>query len=264
MAPWQWALCRSLAARQRVYDCADDWGGLIPGGQRRFASANAAIAAEADAVVCVNDRLARQFPGGRTVVVPNALDEALLRAPRVSEPIARRMVYLGTLSERFDFPMISEVLDRLSDWTLDLWGQCQFAGHGDRPDPAMSSFLERHRSQARWGGLVERDRISSVLDAADVLVVPLRPGLAAGSSMKLYDYAARGRPIVSTSFQPDLARSAPPGVRFADDAGAFVTAVQETRRAGDDALSRQRWAAGETWRARWPEWRLALFGPMES
>ena len=78
--------------------------------------------------------------------------------------------------------------------------------------------------------------------------------------MKLYDYAARGRPIVVTR------RSATPvatavGVRVATTpeqlAAAVLDAVGEPERA---ASVRRAWAADQSWTTRWAAWSNAVLG----
>ena len=78
--------------------------------------------------------------------------------------------------------------------------------------------------------------------------------------MKLYDYAARGRPIVSTLWVDDLRETAPPGTYIADTGEQFVDAV---KCAIDDdpgnAVLRRAWAEQNSWSSRWDAWAQAVF-----
>jgi glycosyltransferase involved in cell wall biosynthesis len=260
--PWQWpAVARAPAAR-RVFDCADDWARLIPGRAAAIDRLTRRIAQEADAVIVVSDALGTSFPGGRLSVVANGVDPGLAATPRQPPPEARRLVYAGTLSERFDAPLLEAVLDRLPGWELELYGQCQYAGRGERPDPELERLLARHAGRVSWRGPVPRDRLVGALDRARVLIAPHRTGMSRGQdSMKLYDYAARGRPIVCTPGalgSSELIADTP--VREAAGAEAFARAVEVASEEADGVVVPAAWLERHGWLRRWAEWRRAALG----
>ena len=194
-------------------------------------------------------------------VIPNGTPDELLASPPVDPPSQPRLVFVGTLSERFDAPLLSRALDLLPGWQLELYGQCQYAGSGDRPDPELASLLEGHRDRATWHGVVGRTELARVLDAGRVLVVPYRRLEHSGGAMKLFDYAARGRPIVSTRWTEALEQNGPPHLYLADTATETAVAVKEA--AGEPrgrAADRRAWAEAERHESRWPAWSEALFG----
>ena len=79
-------------------------------------------------IVLVAPDLASAFAGARTVVVPNGVDPDMLSLPPTPAPGARRLVYVGTLSPRFDAPLIAASLHRLPGWRLDLYGAVSVPG----------------------------------------------------------------------------------------------------------------------------------------
>jgi hypothetical protein len=102
-----------------------------------------------------------------------------------------------------------------------------------------------------------------LLDRSAVAIVPNRPDRSLGQdSMKFYDYAARGRPIVSTRWFDPSSADGPPHLRLAGTACEFAEAVIAAAGQGDQAAEdRRSWAAERTWRRRWPQWAEAVFGP---
>jgi hypothetical protein len=259
-APWHWPAVAAVPGARRVYDCGDDWGALIPHASAMVVALHERIAAEADAVVLVSDELAGEFRGAEVHVIPNGVDDRLLEV--AGAPARERcVVYTGTLSERFDAPFLGDVLERLPGWELELYGRCQYAGRGEEPAPELRALLDRHPGRARWLGPVPRERLAEVLDRAQVLVAAHRPAQVRGqSSMKLYDYASRRRPIVGTpgAFGAlELVRGA--GVCEAATPEEFAAAVRlagarEGTRASVDWLERHRWSG------RWRRWRAAALG----
>ncbi len=258
--PWDWPAVAVTPARRRVFDMADDWGELMPGRRERFARLYARIADEADAIIVVNESLKRHFPGRDAVVVQNGVDRSLLSDPLVPTAHARTMVYTGTLTPRFDEELMRCVMARLCDWRLELVGECMYPGEGRHPGAALRELLA-DRERVRWHGPLGRQQAMVVLDRASVAVVPNRPELSLGQdSMKLLDYAARGRPIVTTRWFSKHAE-VPPGALCADEPEAFAQAVLVAAAEPADVGRRRReWASHRTWGVRWPIWSDAVFG----
>jgi hypothetical protein len=79
--------------------------------------------------------------------------------------------------------------------------------------------------------------------------------------MKIYDYAARGRPVVATSAAADGISDLPPHLQLgttADELAKLV--IRAADEPGQWAQERVRWAAAQSWESRWPTWERALFG----
>jgi hypothetical protein len=258
--PWQWPATAGVGGR-RVFDCADDWSALVKHRSARLSDLYDRIALEADAVVLASGTLAGRFPAERTVVVPNGVSEEML-GPLTPAPDATRLVHAGTLTPRFDAPLAARLLELLPDWSLDLYGQCQYPGFQEQPGPELAHLLAAYPLRVRWHGVLSRDALAAAIDRGAVALVLNRPeGSSGQDSMKLYDYAARGRPIVSTRFSADLELDGPPHLRLGSDDASLADAVlgarEEPPARADD---RRRWAEERRWTARWPAWSRAVFG----
>src|SRR5206468_11618917 len=106
------------------------------------------------------------------------------------------------------------------------YGECSYAGCGSRPAPELARLLADFPKRAVWHGVVSRGDLASRLDGGRVLVLPhRRAGATGGGSMKLYDYPARGRPIVATRWADGLDVTGPPGMFLAASASEFTAAV---------------------------------------
>ena len=259
-APWQWPATAYTQAR-RVFDCADDWRSISGMRGERVLEIYERIGREADAIILANPMLTEFFPGERTSVVRNGVAEDMLVAVTPA-PQKSRLVHTGTLTPRFDLELAASLLDELPDWSLDLYGQCQYPRLQDRPSTELVSLLAQYAPRLHWHGVLPRDRLAAAIDDADVALVLNRPEFSAGQdSMKLYDYAARGRPIVTTRFAEDLESNGPPHLRIADDmrsmAAAVIESVGEPPTMADE---RRNWAEEQRWSSRWPAWSAAAFG----
>jgi len=260
--PWQWPGVAGVREYRRVLDVADDWGALIPARARRVRECYARAADDADAIIVVSHELKRLFPDREVAVVRNGSDRGLVSAPHSAPPRTGRLVYVGTLSERFDSPLVGALLDRLAGWTLAIYGPCAYARRQAEPDAELASLLGRPDRRAVWHGPVPRRCLVDVLDSADVLLLPNRSSHSRGQdSMKMYDYASRGRAIVATRAATAGISEPPPHLHVGDTADELAALVEE---AWNEPLSyadqRLRWAEGQSWESRWPEWSQALFG----
>jgi glycosyltransferase involved in cell wall biosynthesis len=258
--PWDWPAVAAAPARRRVFDMADDWGELMPGRRARFAELYRRIAAEADEVIVVNPALGERFPGREPVLIRNGVPQSMIDAP--SRPASERtLVYVGTLTLRFDAPLVRQILELLPDWRLDIVGACMYPGLGRAPHPELERLLDIG-PRVTWHGPRPREDLIGVLDGASVAILPHRREHTLGQdSMKLYDYAARGRPIVSTPWSETLASDGPPHIATAASSSEFAFAIEA---AADEpaayAAERRSWAAAHTWNGRWAAWSAATFG----
>jgi glycosyltransferase involved in cell wall biosynthesis len=259
-APWQWPAVSVLKGVRHVFECADDWRALLPRRRERMEALYRRIAAEADAVILVSAELSKVFAPRPVTVVPNGVSDDVLAPPPTPAPNARRLVYVGTLSPRFDAPLVADLLRRLPCWQLDLYGPCQYPGRGGVPHAEMRNLLDAFADRVTWHGVVPRGGVASAIDRADVALLPNRAAFVSGQdSMKVYDYAARGRPIVATAVGREVDGAV--GVRRACAPDAVARAIIDAATEPAAArAARRAWASSQRWSVRWPDWSAAVLG----
>lgn len=215
-----WAASAASTGWPTLYDMTDDWVEASRAGRisSRLRGGDAALMRDADRVVVCSDELARSRGRLREVrLIPNAVDVARYRRPaaRPSDlpdiPVA---VYVGTLHE-----------DRLD---VDLCVQCGQAFDDANamlvlvgPNALSASNAQRlatARGVVLLGGK-PFDAVPGYLQHATTLVVPhvITTFTDSLDPLKLYEYLAVGRPIVST-----------PVAGFRDASYAQVTIADRT------------------------------------
>jgi polysaccharide biosynthesis protein PslH len=143
--------------------------------------------------VADQERLLRQFPTARTLVIPNAADIEYYQ-PRVTDPSpdGRTVVFFGLLSY---FPNI----DGVAYFVQDIWPRIAEAHPKARlkiiGGQAPRSLLDLARPGIEFTGFVS-DLRPHLAEAAAV-VVPLR--LGGGTRLKIVEAMAMGKAIVSTT-----------------------------------------------------------------
>ncbi len=259
--PWHWP---AVATRKRkVFDCADDWTKLYPPSRsKRFGELFRRIAEEADQVILASSDLGYLFADRTVAVIPNAANAEDIVREVAERPHRCSLAYVGTLSERFDVEMVTELLIALPQWKLEIYGPCRYAGRVDRPAPEFEGLLNRFADRVHWHGTIPRASVAGAIDGADVLIVPTRTNMAEGqSSMKLFDIAARGRPVVVSRGVSTSDGEVPPGTYLANSVETWVEGVKRASSENSGLESdRVAWARSNTWDQRWPGWASAVYG----
>jgi hypothetical protein len=172
------------------------------------------------------------------------------------------VVYVGSIAERFDVDLVRAVLTALPDWTLAVHGQLVFPLSAAAARDRFLALQQEFGGRFSYRGLLSRDRLADVLDSATVGLIPDVASRALGqSSMKVYDYCARGLPVVATAGHLEHSSDVPPHTSVvrgaAEMAEAMVAAADEPV---GHAKERIDWATARTWDRRTDRWLDAALG----
>jgi glycosyltransferase involved in cell wall biosynthesis len=239
-----------LPARLVVYDCLDAVAAFRPDDPEVDAS-ETALAARADLVLATTRELeARMLRyNARTLLVPNAAEVEHFARP-VAPPeipddlraLPRPVVgYVGEVADWLDTALLGALASRRPEWSIVLVGPATAAARRALEAPNI------HLLGRRPYALLPR-----YLAGFDCCLIPFRasPLTAAVSPIKLYEYLAAGRPVVSTPLPSVL-----PFARevFVAAGPRFLEAVDEAVAGARDAAAaevRRRRVQAETWEHR--------------
>jgi GT2 family glycosyltransferase len=201
-APVLWSFTYNVPAAndwpnaRLVYDCIDH-PAVFPYPRRELDLKHADALERADAVFAVSSTLRQEIAARRPDVVylPNAVDFAAFgeATPRPADPGRRpTAIYTGAFARWFDEDLLADVAARLPGWDFLLYGHLL----DESPIVQKLSAL----GNVRFGGIRPNREIPALLAAADVAIIPFRVSeeTARVSPVKLYEYFAAGRPVVST------------------------------------------------------------------
>ena len=189
-----------------VWCCTDDLQAGDPGRAASIAVDEGLAAGHADLVACVSEPLcARHRPAAcRVMLLSNAVDPAQMRADAGRggpirgwpEPPRPRIVYLGYLNRRVDFPSLLAAVRRHSDKSF------VFVGPEVPSDASDVAALAELRSlpNAFLLGRRDRDDLARVVGRSDLGLVPYRLDAfnRACSPLKVFEYAALGVPVIAS------------------------------------------------------------------
>ena len=178
-----------------------------------------------------------------------AVDESFLgvpdRLPYLSKPGATRLGYVGFIMERTDLDLLAFVAQQRPHWHLVLAGPQYPAGYLDD-----SRLLDL--PNVDYLGPIPQREVPEFLKTLDICLMPHRDNEYSRSMgpLKLYQYLASGRPIVSTNVA-GLERVRD-HIRIANDRQEFLDAIETALSSDTVECSAERieFAKQHTWPVR--------------
>jgi glycosyltransferase involved in cell wall biosynthesis len=187
-----------------VYHCVDDIAAQKGVDAESFRAAERRFAARADLVIVSSPALARRMRtlSDNVLDAPNVADTALfaraMDAGRVDPALAAlpepRIVFTGAVTAtKLDFELLEGLAELRPDWTLALVGP---VGAGD-PSTDVAALAER--PNVHLLGPRPYAELPVVLRGAAAALIPYARNELTASvfPMKVYEYLAAGRPVVS-------------------------------------------------------------------
>ncbi len=254
----QWPRCRVL------YDFIDDLE-VFPYSQKELKKNHERMLKEAEKVFCVSKKLLQETLIRRAdaVYLPNAVEYERFEALTAPEPLLPQFVsfagrfsriagYYGAIADWMDVNLIVETARLRPDWGFVLIG-FKLAGA-----PSLRT-LEK-ASNVLIMDAQKYENLPGYLARFTVAFIPFKVNAIteATSPLKLYEYFAGGKPVITTPM-PEC--SAYEDVLIVGNASQFTTALDTAaRRAADPAFVARVKAIGEknSWKARVQEVRSLL------
>jgi glycosyltransferase involved in cell wall biosynthesis len=149
------------------------------------------------------------------------------QAPRRGIKDAPQIGYVGSINKAMDFELLQFCLQKLPDL------QFIFAGFFDQSGKQNLKKCRRYPN-FKYIGELHFAKVPEFLLSCDVLISIKEAGalVKGNDSMKLYQYLATGKPVVTTSMPPaDRFRDL---VWIADDGQSFVSCLREAVKNVDD------------------------------
>ena len=258
--PWLWAFFAqspsvlNLPFEHFIYDCVDYWPAFFPNPveQRFVQRVDEVLCRRADLVFVGSNPLRerqRQF-NPNTFVVPHAADVAHfmkaavpdLAVPSDLDAIPHpRIGFVGMIdSVRFDTDIIRRLAANPAHHVVLVGG---VNGGGASPLPDLPNV--------HWLGMKPIAELPAYLKGMDVCVMPYRLNEATRNiyPLKLHEYLATGKPVVSTAI--DAVQSFRDLIYVADAADGFAELVAQALREKDEGLAQRRRASAQqhTWEA---------------
>jgi glycosyltransferase involved in cell wall biosynthesis len=233
----------TLGERAVVYYCGDDFGALAGVDHAPVLEMERRLVEKADLVLAASDVLAARFPQHKTLHVPHGADIALFQMPATraadlptDKPVAG---FYGSLSSWIDVELMAAVADLMPNWWF------VFIGNVETDVSALAA-----KPNVRLLGKRAHTELPGYAQHWMASLLPFRDNaqIRACNPLKLREYMAAGRPIISTGFpalQPYLDL-----ISVAAGPRSFAAALAASAQEPDRTPQRQQRVQGETWEAR--------------
>lgn len=244
-----------------IYDCYDDYINRLRISdtlKRELARREKTILSFADVVFVSSSVLLNEKQSfcEQAIVVPNAIDaehflsasEDALQLPDEIENIRKpRLGYIGSLHPRLDFSLLRTIACKRPEWSIILIG------------PPSANLRQANlmcfegQTNVHFLGPKSYSELPQYYKGLDVCLIPFNeqdPTIIACSPMKLYEYLATGKPIVSTHVPAVLPFDGL--VRIGRNAEEFERQIEASLAERDTDLSRLRLEAAKnnSWKKR--------------
>jgi glycosyltransferase involved in cell wall biosynthesis len=219
-----------------AYDCVDRHSAYTGRG-KLVRELEAGLVSCADSVVVTSRALVSDLAHirGDIVRVPNGVDLSLFTNPvalpaGTTLPSRPRIGFIGGIGDWIDVGLLDHVAARHPEWSLCLGGPVaggvQLGALPQRPNVWMP-------------GMVPRQEVPAFLREMDVCILPFKVNrlTAAVNPLKLFEYFAAGKPVVSTHLEE--VRPFEPLVAVADTREEFTGAIARLLSA-DDGMDPER------------------------
>lgn len=224
------------------YDCMDHHAAFHDAVYEGIPDDEEKLIRNANFVVTSSDYLSDKISRIRAnTIVRNGCDYDLFSQIPCWSPTDRRVAgYVGAIAEWFDIELVFEVSERLPHWQFVLVGStvgCDVRAAKKRPN-------------IEFVGEVTYDAVPGYIACFDVCMIPfkLTELTKATNPVKVYEYLAAGRAVVSTPL-PEVV-SLGDKVSIAGDAGSFASMLESSRRSmceSDLVDDWKGWAAQQDW-----------------
>ena len=188
------------APSHKVYDITDDYGLFVPKFRELTEQRERDLLHCVDLVFAASELLvqARRTHNANIHHIPNGVDYDLFAQvgngnlkinPALADIPKPVIGYVGLVAEWFDHDILAALSERWPSHIVVI-------------GPVKASEAERvsQNKNVRWLGFVERSTLPSYIQAMDVCIIPFRiyERTSTMSPLKMWEYLATGKPIVST------------------------------------------------------------------
>jgi glycosyltransferase involved in cell wall biosynthesis len=240
-------LVGKLGEKAAVYYCGDDFSALAGVDHLTVATREGELQHKADLIIAASERLAERFPAPKTRLLTHGVDYQLFStpAPRATDlpddgkPIAG---FYGSISDWLDLELLEAVVKRMPHWNFVMIGKAVVDTSALRCLPNVNFLGPRLHH--------ELPRYSQHWNAS---LLPFRNNaqIQACNPLKLSEYLAAGKPVVSTPF-PALKpfRSL---ISVADSVNSMVAALEGSvslARDGEFQEKSRSVVSSESWQSR--------------
>lgn len=226
-----------------VYYCGDDFRYLSGVDHSTAERREVEMLTKANLIIASSENLINRFPEQTTRFLPHGVDfnlfsQPVARAHDLPENTNPTAGFYGSISEWIDFTLLKKTISRLQHWNFVFIGRV----HVDISE--ISGFKNTY-----FLGEKAHSLLPTYCQHWTASLLPFirNEQIKACNPLKLREYLAAGKPIISTSFP--AAMEYKHSISIVSNSSDMVTALEQTINDGNQK-ARQRMVTKHTWEAR--------------
>jgi glycosyltransferase involved in cell wall biosynthesis len=236
-----------------IYHCIEHFSGIQSGTKQRVMQQEEKdLLHRVDIVFTHSKGLLKRYQGmtkRKITLVPSAADVDFFQGISSIDPLIAgipqpRLGVMGTLDGRLDIPLLASIFTERPSWQLVLIG----ALHPERVD--LSQLLKLPNVHSL--GMQPFERLPALLNGLNIFLIPyvINEMTQYISPIKLYEYLAVGKPIISTNL-PEVSHFSS-FLRMATGKDEFIQQIEAalTSDLPDQRLARRNEAIKHSWKNR--------------
>lgn len=169
-------------------------------------------------------------------VAYEVFEQYKVQTPRISG-LRKSVGYLGNLSDFFDWTLMFEVCRQMDDVDFYFHGQVE---HHRLDSVKESVELLMHLPNTYFSGRVNRHVGAAAINRYDSLIIPfvVNEAMHAVNPLKLWEYFATGKPVISTPM--DAVKIPSPLMFVANETQEWIECLQKALNENDEHIANQR------------------------
>jgi len=221
-------LVGKLGERATVYYCGDDFSSLAGVDHLTVSAREQELQQKTDLIITASERLAERFPALKTRLLTHGVDYPLFSTPTPratdlpadGKPVAG---FYGSISEWLDIDLLVAVIQRMPHWNFILIGQA-----------VVDTSALKSLKNVYLAGPRPHHQLPGYSQHWDASLLPFKQNaqIQACNPLKLSEYLAAGKPVVSTPF-PAL-RPYRKLISIVDTQDSMIEALENCRLSGKD------------------------------
>ncbi|MEM8896391.1 MAG: glycosyltransferase, partial [Bacteroidota bacterium] len=201
-------------------------------------------AIEADLVISTSPTLKEKMLAynPNSILVPNAANFSLCHQalkpetntiPAIDSLEGLKFGYIGNIERRIDYSLLLNVFTAHPDWQLIMVG------------PIDESFIPNEFFELKNLTLlppVPHHQVPEVLKSLDIAIIPFVCDEVSAQiyPLKMYEYLASGKPVITTDFNPEVIGALASAVNIANDFEQFFEQVELIKAIENESLVQDR------------------------
>ncbi|OEK00907.1 hypothetical protein BFP97_05000 [Roseivirga sp. 4D4] len=182
---------KAWKAKKTIYYCYDEISGTQWAG-KHGPDFEEAFAKQVDMIITTSRQLQKEKSkyNVNCHLVPNGVNLDIFQNPKISTEKTKTLGYIGAVDDRIDFDLLHHISQAMPDYQIDIYG------------PMKVVLPKLLVDRVKFHGAIPQEALPTKISQMDACLIPFVKNdlTAAIYPLKVNEYLAMGKPVISTDF----------------------------------------------------------------